>query len=290
MMLIKHLIASLFLVILLCITTLALAAEGESCNVTSAQVAQAVVKLVAEQGVRIISINTSSLQSNYEQLPPNTIELAEDLRLGTPIREYHLTPSNLENYARQHQFDSTLVFNDSGSSWYIPVFIVSKNFMYAVRVGCWQGIFTIEYRYTEIHEEIGKVVAAGMNLTQAKLVDTKYESIRGAYFIETTEGEESISYPVSPYQGEYANLKPVNNLGGYKTSDIITKMLLDHLTIMNRRGNVTVLPDLKIHVPYAIFYYPTPQDIPETLSLTFTFIPNPENRLLFKGSYKSPVD
>lgn len=286
---IKHLIASSFLVILLCITTLALAAEGESCNVTSAQAAQAVVKLVAEQGVRIISINTSSLQSNYEQLPPNTIELAEDLRLGTPIREYHLTPSNLENYARQHQFDSTLVFNDSGSSWYIPVFIVSKNFMYAVRVGCWQGIFTIEYRYTRIHEEIGKVVVAGVNLTQAKLVDTRFETIGGAYFIETTEGEESISYPASS-PGEYSNLKPVNNLGGYKTSDIITKMLLEHLTTMNRRGNVTVLPDLKIHVPYAIFYYPTPQDIPEPLRLTFTFIPNPENRLLFEGSYTYPVD
>lgn len=288
-MIIKYFMIPLFLVILLCTPALALA-EGESCNVTSAQAAQAVVKMVAEQGARIISINTNSLQSNYEQLPPNTIELAEDLRLGTPIREYHLSPSNLENYARQHQFDSILVSSDLGSSWYIPVFVVSNNFIYAVRVGCWQGIFTIKYIYTEIHEEIAKVVVAGVNLTQAKLVDAKYETIGGAYFIEVTEGEESISYPVSPYQGEYSNLKPVNNLGGYKTSDVITKMLLAHLTLMNRRGNITVYPDLKIHVPYAEFYYLALQNFPESLNVTFTFIPNPENRLLFEGSYTYPVD
>ncbi|MEZ5672120.1 MAG: hypothetical protein R3E08_06925 [Thiotrichaceae bacterium] len=288
MMLIRHLIASLFLVILLCTPALALA-ESESCNVTSAQAAQAVVKMVAEQGARIISINTNSLQSNYEQLPPNTIELAEDLRLGTPIREYHLSPSNLENYARQHQFDSILVSSDLGSSWYIPVFVVSKNFIYAVRVYCWQGIFTINYIYAIIHEEIAKVVVAGVNLTQAKLVNTRFESIGGTYFIEVTEGEESISYPASS-PGEYSNMKPVNNLGGYKTSDVITKMLLAHLTLMNRRGNITVYPDLKIHVPYAEFYYLALQNFPESLNVTFTFIPNPENRLLFEGSYTYPVD
>lgn len=286
MMIVKKLIASLFLVILLCITTLTLAAEGESCNVTSAQVTQEVVKMVAERGESILRTTSSSVQHYYEQLPLNTLELGEGLRLATPLAEYSITSKSLENYAKQHLFESVLT---PVSSWYIQIFLTTRNYAYATHVFCWQGHFSLDSLRYGLNENILKLMGTEMDFTQAKLINYFRNSELGYSSIAITNNAGTILYPVGN-SDRYDNINPVDSLGGYNVSDIITEMLLAHLTTMNRRGNATISPDLKIHVPHAVFYYPTPQDIPTPLDLDFTFIPNPENRLLFEGSYTYPVD
>jgi hypothetical protein len=119
----------LFAVIFLSIWAHFALAEDELRNVTPAQVTQAVVKIVAEQGLSIVSINTDSLQSNYEQLPANTLELGEGLRLGTPLREYYVTLESLEKYTEQHLFESILI---PLASWYVHVFISTRNYAYVI--------------------------------------------------------------------------------------------------------------------------------------------------------------
>jgi hypothetical protein len=285
----SHTITLLYLAILLGVVNSALA-EDELCNVTPAQVSQEVVKIVAEQGLSIVSINTDSLQSNYEQLPANTFELGEGLRFGTPLREYYVTLKSLEKYAEHHLFESILI---PTTVWYVPMFITTHNYSYTLEINCWQGIFTVAAKFSShtLSATMLKLMVAGVDLTQAKLINNPSHSDVGGYLlIMVTNGGETIAYPAHAYIGQYYYLKTVDSLGGYKASDIITEMLLEHLTTMNRRGNATISPDLKIHVPHAIFYYPTPEDIPTSLDLDFTFVPNPENRLLFEGSYKLSVD
>jgi len=285
MILKRHLVICLFLAILSSIVNMALA-EGELCNVTPAQVTQEVVKMVAEQGESILRTTNSSVQHYYEQLPLNTFELGEGLRLATPLAEYSITSKSLENYAKQHLFESVLT---PVSSWYIQIFLTTRNYAYATHVFCWQGHFSLDSLRYGLSENILKLMGTEMDFTQAKLINYFRNSELGYSSIAITNNAETILYPVGN-SDRYDNINPVDSLGGYNVSDIITEMLLDYLTTMNRRGNATISPDLKIHVPHAIFYYPTPEDIPTSLDLDFTFVPNPENHLLFEGSYTYSVD
>jgi hypothetical protein len=277
----------LFAVIFLIVWAHLALAEDELCNVTPAQVAQAVVKIVAEQGLSAIQMIEPFLpQDNYEQLPSNTFELAEGWRLGTPLREHSITPKSLENYTEQHLFESVLI---PLASWYVHVFISTRNYTYVINVNCKQGNFSVADLRYPLDKDVFKFMMTELDLTQAKLVNHFLNEF-GYSFLAITNGGETTIYPTRAYSGQYDNLKPVDGLGGYKASDVITEMLLRYLITMNRRGNATISPDLKVHVPRAIFYYPTPQDIPTPLDLDFTFIPNPENRLLFEGGYKLSVD
>jgi hypothetical protein len=249
--------------------------------------------LVAQSNINYSVDSTTA--NTYEQLPNNALPihpLHEGVLHGTPLQEHIITALSLNSYRDSYDFESILI---PKTTWYIPLFLTNIQRTTFMRVYCWQGKLRFTQAVNGIDEKLVRLLTSGRDLTQAKLVYTTHEiGLNTHSFVAVTNNGETVIYPILTRPSQYDNLKMVDNFGGYKSADIVLNLLLDYLIMTNQRVVTSFMspdtPDFKIHIPRAD-YFPTQTDVemqisaPIGLELDLAFIPNPENRLLFEGSY-----
>lgn len=283
----------LFVVLFLVVWASFIRAEDESCNNLNAEWIHQM--LVAQSYINYSVDSTAA--NTYQQLPNNALPIHEGLLHGTPLQEHIITALSLNSYRDGYDFESILI---PKTTWYIPLFLTNTQRTTFIRVYCWQGKLRFTQAGNRIDEKLVRLLTSGRDLTQAKLVYTTHEiGLNTHSFVAVTNNGETVIYPILTRPGQYDNLKTVDNFGGYKSADVVLNLLLDHLIMTNQRVVTSFMspdtPDFKIHIPRAD-YFPTQTDVemqisaPIGLELDLTFIPNPENRLLFEGSYTYSIN
>jgi hypothetical protein len=268
-------------------------AADETCN------AERIHQMLVAQSDINYTVDLTAANT-YEQLPNNALPVHpfhEGVLHGTPLQEHIITALSLNSYQDGYGFESILI---PKTTWYIPLFLTNLHRTTSTRAYCWQGKLRFMQASNQIDEKLVRLLTSGIDLTQAKLVYTTHEiGLKTHSFVAVTNNGETVIYPVLTRPGQYDNLKTVDSFGGYKSADVVLNLLLDYLIMTNQRVVTSFMspdtPDFKIHIPRAD-YFPTQTDIemqisaPVGLELDLSFIPNPENRLLFEGSYKFSVD
>jgi len=197
-----------------------------------------------------------------------------------PFPVYTITSESIQNYATQGTFESTLT---PRGMWYVPVSTTDS----LLEIHCQDGSLDIAgfISNSQIAKQINRL-SEQVDLALVKNWMVKIETTQH-FFLALESNTETLIYPlITSFPNQYITLKPIDNLGGYKASEVLLLIATEFLKTANA---VSISPELNIHIPKAFYENdPVAGGFPPTLWVNMKYLPNSENQLLFEVTEYGP--